>query len=134
MTQTPALSSREHIVHVLDEAAEFEHNLMCAYLYAAFSLKDVGEGLDAEEAAAVNGWRRTILVIAIAQMGHLAAVWNITSAIGGSPQFGRNNFPIDPGSLPAGIVVKLASFSADVLQHFIYLERPADSDEPEGKG
>jgi hypothetical protein len=134
MVEMFPLPTREHIVHVLDEAAEFEQNLMCAYLYAAFSLKDAGEGLTEDETGAAKRWRRAILDIAIAEMGHLAAVWNITSAIGGSPRFGRNNFPIDPGSLPAGIVVKLAPFSADVLQHFIYLERPAGSDEPEGKG
>ena len=67
-------------------------------------------------------------------MGHLAAVWNITSALGASPRFGRTNFPLDMGYLPAGIVVKLAPFGEDVLQHFIHLERPACSDEPEGKG
>ena len=66
-------------------------------------------------------------------MGHLVAVWNITAALGGSPRFGRGNFPLDPGDLPAGIVVKLAPFNEAVLQHFIYLERPADSTEPEGE-
>ena len=30
-------------------------------------------------------------------MGHLAAVWNITSALGGAPRFGRGNFPLDSG-------------------------------------
>ena len=34
------LASRETILHALYEAAELEHNLMCTYLYAAFSLKD----------------------------------------------------------------------------------------------
>ena len=56
-------------------------------------------------------WRRAILDVAIEEMGHLVAVWNITSAVGGSPRFGRVNFPIDPGYLPAGIVVKLAPFN-----------------------
>jgi len=127
--------TREQLIHALYEAAELEHNLMCTYLYAAFSLKDgVAEGLSAEEAEAVARWRRVILDVAIDEMGHLAAVWNITSAVGGSPRFGRVNFPIDPGYLPAGIVVKLAPFNEDVLQHFIFLERPVDSEEPEGKG
>src|SRR6185369_5795953 len=62
------------------------------------------------------------------------AVWNITAALGASPRFGRGNFPLDPGYLPAGIVVKLAPFSEAVLQHFIHLERPATSDEREGAG
>ncbi len=38
--------SRERLLHALYEAAELEHNLMCTYLYAAFSLKSgVEEGL-----------------------------------------------------------------------------------------
>ena len=34
---SPAPVSRESLVHQLYEAAELEHNLMCTYLYAAFS-------------------------------------------------------------------------------------------------
>jgi CDGSH-type Zn-finger protein/uncharacterized Fe-S cluster protein YjdI len=108
---------------------------MCTYLYAAFSLKSgTDEGLTADAAAAVARWRRVILDVAIEEMGHLAAVWNITAALGGAPRFGRGNFPLDPGYLPAGVVVKLAPFSADVLQHFIHLERPHGADEPDGAG
>jgi CDGSH-type Zn-finger protein/uncharacterized Fe-S cluster protein YjdI len=126
--------SREQLIHALYEAAELEHNLMCTYLYAAFSLKSADEGLSAGEADAVSRWRRSIIDVAIEEMGHLSAVWNITAALGGQPRFGRGNFPLDPGYLPAGITVKLAPFNEDVLQHFIFLERPEGSDEPEGKG
>jgi CDGSH-type Zn-finger protein/uncharacterized Fe-S cluster protein YjdI len=127
--------SREQLVHALYEAAELEHNLMCTYLYAAFSLKaGPHEGLSEAEAEAVGRWRRIIIDVAIEEMGHLAAVWNITAALGGQPRFGRGNFPLDTGLLPAGIVVRLAPFSEAVLQHFIHLERPEGSDEPEGQG
>jgi CDGSH-type Zn-finger protein/uncharacterized Fe-S cluster protein YjdI len=127
--------SREKLLHALYEAAELEHNLMCTYLYAAFSLRDgEAEGLSKEEAAAVVRWRHTILRVAIDEMGHLVAVWNITSALGGSPRFGRGNFPLDPGMLPASVNVKLAPFNEAVLQHFIYLERPECSSEPDGEG
>jgi CDGSH-type Zn-finger protein/uncharacterized Fe-S cluster protein YjdI len=127
--------SREQLIHSLCEAAELEHNLMCTYLYAAFSLKDgVADGLSEQEAEAVSRWRRAILEVAIDEMGHLTAVWNIASAIGASPPFGRDNFPLSPGRLPAGIVVKLAPFGPEVLQHFIFLERPTGSSEPDGKG
>jgi CDGSH-type Zn-finger protein/uncharacterized Fe-S cluster protein YjdI len=127
--------SREALVHQLYEAAELEHNLMCTYLYAAFSLKSgTGEGLTPAEAEATARWRRAILRVAVEEMGHLTAVWNITAALGGSPRFGRMNFPLDPGGLPANVVVRLAPFSQAVLQHFIYLERPACSDEPDGEG
>jgi CDGSH-type Zn-finger protein/uncharacterized Fe-S cluster protein YjdI len=117
--------TRESLIHQLYEAAELEHNLMCTYLYAAFSLKSgVEEGLSAAEADATARWRRAILRVAVEEMGHLTAVWNITAALGGSPRFGRMNFPLDPGALPANIVVRLAPFGDAVLQHFIYLERP----------
>jgi len=127
--------SRESLVHQLYEAAELEHNLMCTYLYAAFSLRSgTEEGLSATEAEATARWRREILKVAIEEMGHLTAVWNITAALGGSPRFGRLNFPLDTGSLPANVVVRLAPFSEAVLQHFIYLERPTFSGEPDGAG
>jgi CDGSH-type Zn-finger protein/uncharacterized Fe-S cluster protein YjdI len=131
----PPSPSREALIHQLYEAAELEHNLMCTYLYAAFSLKQgVDEGLTPTEADATARWRRAILQVAIEEMGHLTAVWNITAALGGSPRFGRMNFPLDPGGLPASIVVRLAPFSESVLQHFIFLERPMNSTEPDGEG
>jgi CDGSH-type Zn-finger protein/uncharacterized Fe-S cluster protein YjdI len=126
---------REILVNALYEAAELEHNLMCTYLYAAASLKDgEAEGLSAAEAAAVKRWRGVLLGVAVEEMGHLAAVWNITSAVGASPRIGRANFPLDPGYLPAGITVKLAPFNAETLQHFVFLERPHGSTEREGEG
>ena len=135
MDDTSALTTREKLLHALYEAAELEHNLMCTYLYAAFSLKSgEDEGLTPAEAAAVARWRAAIIGIAIEEMGHLTAVWNITSALGGSPRFGRGNFPLDPGGLPAGVVVKLAPFNENVLQHFVHLERPEGAAEPDGEG
>ncbi|MEY2933671.1 MAG: hypothetical protein RL033_4420, partial [Pseudomonadota bacterium] len=80
--------SREQLIHQLYEAAELEHCLMCTYLYAAFSLRSgVEEQLLPLEAEAVERWRRTILGVAIEEMGHLTAVWNITAALGGAPRF-----------------------------------------------
>ncbi|HEX2671223.1 MAG TPA: ferritin-like protein, partial [Polyangiaceae bacterium] len=135
MKVSAASPSREHLLHLLYEAAELEHTLMCTYLYAAFSLRDgETEGLSRDEATVVARWRRAIVQVAIEEMGHLTAVWNITAALGGAPRFGRGNFPLDPGSLPAGIVVRLAPFDEATIQHFIYLERPDDSSEPEGEG
>ena len=128
-------TQREFLINALYEASELEHNLMCTYLYAAFSLKDgEGDGLTAAEAAAVKRWREVLLGVAIEEMGHLAAVWNITAALGGSPRIGRTNFPLDPGYLPASVVVKLAPFNADTVQHFVFLERPHESTEAEGAG
>lgn len=127
---SPRLADREAVLHALYEASELEHNLMCTYLYAAFSLRSgADDGLAPDETAAAARWRQALFDVAIEEMSHLAAVWNITSALGGSPRVGRGNFPIDPGYLPASVVVKLAPFNANTLQHFIYLERPSGSDE-----
>jgi len=127
--------TREQLVHELYEAAELEHTLMCTYLYAAFSLKDcAAQGLSEAEAAAVGRWRSIMMRVAVEEMAHLTAVWNITAALGATPRFGRGNFPLDPGALPAGIVVKLSPFNAAVVQHFVHLERPEGSSEPEGIG
>jgi CDGSH-type Zn-finger protein/uncharacterized Fe-S cluster protein YjdI len=128
-------TQREILVNSLYEASELEHNLMCTYLYAAASLRSgEGEGLDATQVAAVKRWRQVLLGVAIEEMGHLAAVWNITAALGASPRVGRTNFPLDPGYLPASITVRLAPFNADTLQHFVFLERPHGSSEAEGRG
>src|ERR1700692_2849488 len=95
---TKRVVTRELAIHALYEAAELEHNLMCTYLYAAFSLRrGEAEGLSATESAVVERWRRTILQVACEEMGHLAAVWNITAALGGAPRIGRMNFPLDAG-------------------------------------
>src|ERR1700722_14007494 len=129
------LQNREEILHALYEAAELEHNLMCTSLYAAFSLKDSeAEGLRAEEVAAVRRWRSELIKVSVEEMGHLTAVWNITAALGGAPRFGRGNFALDPGNLPASVTVRLSPFNQTTLPHFIFLERPAGSTEPDGEG
>jgi CDGSH-type Zn-finger protein/uncharacterized Fe-S cluster protein YjdI len=131
---TVSAPTREKLVHALYEAAELEHTLMCTYLYAAFSLRGEGEGLSDAEAAAVARWRRAIIDVAVDEMGHLIAVWNITTALGAVPSFARDNFPLNFGRLPAGIVVKLTPFNPETLQHFVHLERPHGSEEAEGAG
>ena len=41
--QVVVVGSREQLLHLLAEASEIEHTLMCSYLYAAFSLKRAGD-------------------------------------------------------------------------------------------
>ncbi|MDV6332742.1 ferritin-like domain-containing protein [Asticcacaulis sp. 201] len=133
--ETPIrVRSREELIFLLAEAAEIEHNLMCCYLFAAFSLKSEADGLTPEQARVIAGWRRDIIGIAVEEMSHLALVANITIAIGGSPHFGRPNFPIAAGYHPSGVVVELHPFNKSTLDHFIYLERPEGADRPDGAG
>jgi CDGSH-type Zn-finger protein/uncharacterized Fe-S cluster protein YjdI len=119
------IETREELVYLLAEAAAIEHNVMCCYLYAAWSLKrSERDGLTVEQATAVNEWRRAITSVAIEEMTHLALACNLATAIGAGPHLSRPNFPIRAGYHPAGIVAELARFSPAVLDHFIFLEHP----------
>ena len=130
-----SLHSREQLLYSLTEAAEIEHNLMCCYLYAAWSLKtEDDDGLPPDALAEIRLWQRTIIDVAIDEMTHLALVGNLMMALGGAAHFNRPNFPIANGYLPAGLQVRLAPFTPATLQHFIHLERPEGSDEPDGDG
>ena len=137
-TEEPEIAvggGREQLFHLLAEAAEVEHTLMCTYLYAAFSL-DPGAtaNLERNDAAAVSGWRKAILAVATDEMTHLLLVANLSIAIGGRPHFGRPNFPVAPGYFPSGVVVRLQGFCLETLDHFIYLERPRGVRGRDGQG
>lgn len=119
------IESRVQLFSSLSEAAELEHNLMCLYLYAMFSLKRTeDEGLSKRELEFVEKWRRVIMSVALEEMTHLTLISNMTVAIGASPHFMRPNFPASPGYYPENIIVELAPFSMSSIDHFIYLERP----------
>lgn len=121
------VGSREQLLHLLAEAAEIEHTLMCTYLYAAFSLRRRGEkGVTEVQSDALERWRKAIIDVAVQEMGHLVIVANLTVAIGGRPHFGRPSFPVSPGYFPSGVAVRLAPFDENTLEHFIFLERPQD--------
>lgn len=125
---------REQLSELLIEAAEVEHNLMCCYLYAAWSLKSgEAEGLTEAQAEPVGRWRRIILDVAIDEMAHFASANNLLSAIGARPHVGRPNFPVSPGYHPAEVLVALHPFDKSTIDHFVYLERPLGVDLPDGE-
>jgi Ferritin-like len=129
------IGPREQLFHLLAEAAEIEHALMCSYLFAAFSLRrGEADGLSADEAAAVERWRQAIVSVALDEMVHLLLVANLSTAIGGRPHFGRPNFPVSEGYFPSGVTARLTPFAPATLDHFIYLERPRGVDLPDGEG
>lgn len=129
-----AIGRREQLFHLLAEASEIEHTLMCSYLYAAFSLRVEGAGLTTEEAVAARRWRKVILGIATEEMVHLLLVANLTVALGGRPHFARPNFPVSPGYFPSDVAVRLSPFSSATIDHFVYLERPDSAHEEDGEG
>lgn len=126
MTPTTHPPSREQLLYWLHEASEIEHHLMCCYLYAAFSLKrDDAAWRDAQRAA-VQRWRQAIMSVVFEEMTHLALVGNLMNALGATPHVNRPPFPVDAGPYPAGFVIRLQPFSAATIEHFKFLERPAD--------
>jgi CDGSH-type Zn-finger protein/truncated hemoglobin YjbI len=129
------IEHREALIYMLCEAAELEHGIMCQYLYAAFSLKQSqDEGLSAEEAQAVNRWRKQISHVATQEMLHLSLVQNLLSAIGAAPHLSRPNFPQPARHYPAGVHLALIPFGEAALRHFMFLERPEGMDIEDAAG
>jgi CDGSH-type Zn-finger protein/uncharacterized Fe-S cluster protein YjdI len=135
MHEQIVIQDREELFYLLSEAAEFEHSVMCSYLYAMWSLKsDVAEGVTEAELAAINGWRQSIRQVALEEMLHLALVNNMLAAIGASPHLWRPWFPVQPGRFPEGLVLRLSRFCEATLDHFAYIERPEGIKMEDGAG
>ena len=122
-----AIKSRSDLLKLLCEAAELEHGIACSYLYAGFSLKrDLSEGgMTWQEQQMVRRWAAQIYFIASQEMLHLALVWNLTTAIGGTPYYLRPNFPQDSRYYPDKARLALEPFGVKCLRRFILYERPA---------
>ena len=130
-----AVNDREELIYLLTEAAQFEHVVMCTYLYAQWSLKkDESEGLSAEEKQAVDRWRASIRSVAMEEMLHLALVNNLMAAFGATPHLSRPDFPIRQGYFPSDLDFHLAPFNADTMQHFAFIERPEGIEVKDGAG
>lgn len=129
------IQDREELFFLLAEAAEFEHSVMCTYLYALWSLKrEVSEGVTQEELAAISGWRRSLRQVALEEMLHLSLVNNLLAATGAAPHLWRPEFPVHSGWFPADVVMRLSPFSRETIEHFMYIERPEGIDLVDGAG
>ena len=125
MSDDIIVQDREELIYLLCEAAEFEHTVMCTYLYAQWTLKrDVSEGVTPAELAAIERWRRSLAQVALEEMLHLSLVNNLLAAIGAAPHLWRPAFPVRPGHFPADVVMDLRPFSEAALDHFMFIERP----------
>ena len=119
------VQDREELIYLLCEAAEFEHTVMCSYLYAQWTLKrGLDEDVTPTELAAIERWRRSLAQVALEEMLHLSLVNNLLAAIGAAPHLWRPAFPVRPGHFPAGILMSLTPFGVAALDHFMYIERP----------
>ncbi|MDH5208929.1 MAG: CDGSH iron-sulfur domain-containing protein [Burkholderiaceae bacterium] len=125
MSEEIVVQDREELIYLLCEAAEFEHTVMCTYLYAQWTLKrDLSEDLTPAELAAIDRWRRSLAQVALEEMLHLSLVNNLLAAIGAAPHLWRPAFPVRPGHFPSDVVMALTPFSEAALEHFMFIERP----------
>lgn len=122
--------TRSDLLTLLSEAAEIEHALVCSYLYTAFSLKSKNDDkLSWENLHIVKKWAGQIFFVASQEMLHLAQVWNLISAIGGTPSYERPNFPIKSKYFHFDLPVSLKPFSEETLKLFEMYELPQELSE-----
>jgi len=121
----PPIRTRSQLLSALTEACELEHGLACSYLFAAFSIRDQEDGvLDPASLVAARKWAGQLYIIAAQEMLHLAQVWNLLVAIGGTPYYLRPNFPQKARYYPLNVPLELDRFEARTLQRFLAYERP----------
>src|SRR5947208_6919173 len=123
-----AVRDRFQLLTLLSEACELEHGLACCYLYAGCSLKqDLSEdGLSWEQLQKVRLWASQVFHVAAEEMLHLAQAWNLLTAIGGTPWYGRPNFPQSSSYYPLHLPLETKPFSLEALERFIAFEHPHD--------
>jgi hypothetical protein len=124
--RTHAIRNREELIQVLGIASELEHNLMCQYLFAAYSLKRYPwEGLTEAQLNQARGCGSLITMVARQEMEHLGLVMNLRSAIGAAPSFSRPNFPQSAARYgKADIDSVLTRFSPETIARFQKFEQP----------
>jgi len=119
------ITTRSDLIQALCDAAQLEHGLCCAYLFAAYSIKRrPEEGVPPHRLADLRNWESVLLLIARQEMEHLGIVCNLLTAIGGMPYLQNPTFPIAVdryGELPA---LPLQRFSEKTIRRFLAFETP----------
>src|ERR1700740_643892 len=75
----------------------------------------------------VRRWAAQIYFIASQEMLHLALVWNLTTAIGGTPYYLRPNFPQNAKYYPFEVPIELEPFGVRALTRFVKYEHPEET-------
>lgn len=136
------INTREELIIALAEAAEIEHGLLVQYLFAAFSMKRrEDEGITPAQQMLLMDWERVVLKVAHEEMYHLANVFNLLAAIGGTPHLGIPSFPKKTRSsfIPSPTVkefvyypfdFQLEPFNENSIYRFIISELPEGQSPP----
>lgn len=125
------------LVYLLNQAAGLEHSLMSAYLYAAFSIKDeyaqVRGGVTNDSylqhstggpgGLSVLAHDASLLEVCIEEMQHLGTVNRFLGALGGSPTFVPQEYPLAADIYPFPIVPM--ALDRYVAATFLWMEASA---------
>lgn len=106
------------LLRLLHVAAEIEHGLMIQYLYGAFSVKPIYQGLAGYGAPHAND----LMGIAIQEMQHLGKVNQLLVALGAAPTLIREDFPYEPEINPFRL--RLEPLSRASLAKYVWCESP----------
>ena len=119
------IENRAQLIYLLTEAAELEHDVMCSYMFAAFTMKQsASEGITEEQVATIKRWRGVIMQVAIQEMVHMCLACNLLTAVGGAPHVRRPNLPSSPKAYGPGFSLELTPFNRDTMATFVFIERP----------
>lgn len=119
------IENRAQLIYLLTEAAELEHEILCCYLFALFTMKDdVSEGVTAEQLEVIRKWHGLLRTIAVQEMIHLTTACNLLTAIGSQPQLHRPNLPTGSRAYPERFRLQLVPFGLDAVDQFVSLEQP----------
>ena len=123
--RSSVIRTRSDLIQALCDAAQLEHGLCCAYLFAAFSIKRrPEEGVPPHRLADLRTWESVLLLIARQEMEHLGIVCNLLTAIGGMPYLQNPTFPIAADRYGELTGVPLQRFSEETIQRFLVFETP----------
>ena len=135
------IKTRAQLMDALRLASELEHQLMCQYLFAVYSLKRYPyerwsgpdkkkEILTEAELERVRRCAMKITLIARQEMEHLGLALNMLSAIGGTPSFSRPNMPQKLKYYGnADIKLELTRGDLKTIKRFQKFEKPDELEE-----
>ncbi|MBI4294157.1 MAG: hypothetical protein HY661_21980 [Betaproteobacteria bacterium] len=106
------------LMRLLHEAAEIEHSLMIQYLYCAFSVKPIYQGVAGYGSPNTND----LLGVCVQEMQHLGKVNQFLVALGAAPTLIREDFPYEPQIYP--FQFNLEPMSRASLAKYTWTEAP----------
>lgn len=111
---------------MLGNAAEIEHMLTLQYLYAGYSVRPRYRASLVGDVRSDEGRAQSLSQVAVEEMIHLSKVNQLRVELGGSPHFGRADFPFQSPYYP--FQLELEPLSRNSIAKYIFVEAPPQAD------